>query len=264
MLESHLSSRVAFSARTAREIQSTGNADGSVLVVPVGAMEQHGSHLPVATDALLVGEVSLRGTEAATSVPALVLPPVWSGHSQQHLPFGGTVTTSFETLRRLLTEIAATAPENRFDAVLFVNGHIGNRTVVDAAVGAAGRASPDTETLGVTYFDLAAPFVDEIRESAPGGMAHGGEFETSLMLHLFPDLVRDEREGTPLDEPYALAGSDLFDAGPLSVYRTLDAYTESGVMGDPSLGTAEKGERFLEGLTAAFADLLVEIHEANR
>ena len=96
-------------------------------------------------------------------------------------------------------------------------------------------------------------------------MAHAGEFETSLMLHLRPDLVRDdEREGTHQDEPYDRSRQDLFVGGPLSVYRPFEEYSSSGAIGDPSLATAEKGERLHERLGDAMGDLLERIHERNR
>lgn len=212
---------------------------------------------------MLVGSVSLGGAEAVPDLPVLVFPPLWFGNSQ-HLPFGGTVTASFDTVRDILKEFAMTAKNNGLDALVLLNGHVGNCTAVVAAVNAAGDANSRVEILGLTYFDLAAPFIDEIRESSRGGMGHGGEFETSLMLHLFPELIHEDREGTYFDEPYDLAKSDLFENEPLSVYRPLDAYTEGGVIADPSLGTPEKGEYLFEGLTTAVAELLVDIREANQ
>jgi len=264
MLPRYLKSDVAFPAKTATEIQEIGQTNGSILVIPVGAMEQHGKHLPVATDTLLVGDLALHGAEAVANLPLLVLPPVWTGNSAQHLSFGGTVTVSFDTLRDLLREVAATATANEFDAVLLVNGHVGNRTALDAAVDAIGQENPEVETLGITYFDLAAPFIDGLRESETGGMGHAGEFETSLMLHRFPDLVDGPREDTQLAEPYDLGGSDLFEHGPLSVHRTLDAYTDTGVLGHASAGTSERGEEIFTQLCDALAALYTEIHEANR
>lgn len=149
--------------------------------------------------------------------------------------------------------------------MLFLNGHGGNKPVVGTAVSKIGEEFPDAQILGVTYFDLAAPFVDEIRDSDRGGMAHGGEFETSLVLHLRPDLVRMERaDAEHLDEPYDRATGDMFDAGPLSVYRSFREYSESGAVGDPSLASAEKGEELYDRLGREIEALLVAIYEHNR
>jgi creatinine amidohydrolase len=96
-------------------------------------------------------------------------------------------------------------------------------------------------------------------------MAHGGEFETSLLLHLRPDLVRgDDMEATYLDDPYDLRRRDLFEGGPLSVYRSFAEYSDSGAIGDPGLGSAEKGAELADRLAEELAVLLLAIHEHNR
>ena len=247
------------------EIQETAKADGSVLVVPVGSIEQHGHHLPVATDTILVDAVVSGAAERLDDdTPVLVTPTVWSGFSPHHLPFGGTLSLEFEHLRTVLEDVAATGLENGFDAVCFVNGHGGNASLIDAVTSTVGT-SADAEVLGTTYFTLATDEIDSLRESEIGGMAHGGEYETSLMLHLRPDLVADiERpDATMWDEHYEWGGSDLLEGGPLSVYRTFDEYSASGAIGAPELATAEKGARIYDIVTSELAAVLVAIHEYN-
>lgn len=261
---SGLDSETSFAAKTANEIETVGTATGSVLVLPVGSVEQHGDHLPVATDTLLASAVATGGAEqVAADVPILVTPPVWMGNSPHHLPFAGAVTGEFETLLAHLEEIADSTLDNGFDALLLLNGHGGNTALIDAAVSRIGHAHPDQEILGLTYFDLAKEFIDDIRESEVGGMAHGGEFETSLISYLYPELVGDEKPATYWDEHYDLGGQDLLVGGPLSVYRSFDEYSESGAIGDPSLATADKGKRLFERLLDRLADVLVDIHEKN-
>jgi len=112
----------------------------------------------------------------------------------------------------LLRDIATSVLDNGFDAILFLNGHCGNMSLIGTAVTKIGQEFPTAQVLGLTYFQLAEPFIDEIRESATGGMAHGGEFETSLMLHLRPELVQTDRaEATSMEDPYELRGEDLFE-----------------------------------------------------
>jgi creatinine amidohydrolase len=264
LVSTSLESDVALAASSAPEITDVGETDGSVVVVPVGSVEQHGRHLPVATDSILAAAVATAGAEAvADDVPVLVAPPVWTGYSPHHRSLGGTVTGEFDTLHELLEQVADSLLEDGFDAVLFLNGHGGNSALVDAAVSTVGRSHPDVEVLGLTYFELARTFADEIRESDAGGMAHGGEFETSLMLHLHPDLVSDDMPAEYLDEPYDLGDRDLLDGGPLSVYRPFEEYSESGAIGDPSLASAEKGAVVYDGLRDELAELLVGVHERN-
>lgn len=255
-----------WAGKSAMAIRETAETDGSVLLVPVGSTEQHGPHLPVTTDTILVDAVVHGAVERIPgNVPLLVTPPVWSGFSPHHLSFGGTLSLDFEHLHAVLQDVALTGLENGFDAVCFVNGHGGNGALIDAAVSTVGVAT-DAEVLGTTYFSLATSEVDAIRESERGGMAHGGEYETSLMLHLRPDLVADadERDGTPWDEQYEWVGGDLLEGGSVSVYRPFSAYSESGAIGAPELASAGKGKRIYEIVTNELAAVLVAIHEHNK
>jgi creatinine amidohydrolase len=248
-----------------REIREIAGEAGSIAVVPVGSVEQHGHHMPVATDTILVDAMAREGAErVAEDVPILVTPPVWTGNSPHHMPFGGTISIGVHGLLDVLENVADSVLDNGFDAVFFLNGHGGNISTIGDAVSTVGDAHPEAEILGLTYFQLAGEFVREIRESEPGGMGHAGEFETSLMLHLQPDLVDEEAmEGTYREQIYEKGGTDLIEGGPLSVYRTFDEYSESGAIGDPRLATAEKGERLFDRLGEEVADVLVEIHEEN-
>ncbi|MFC7237623.1 creatininase family protein [Saliphagus sp. GCM10025317] len=254
----------SFSTHTAPEITDLAQRDGSVLVVPVGSVEQHGEHLPAGTDTILVTEVLAAALERLDDVPVLSTPPVWCGYSPHHLSLGGTLSGEFTTLKAQLEEIASTGLENGFDTMVFLNGHGGNTALIETAVSEVGQTHPLVEVHGLTYFEVATDLVSEIRESDLGGMAHGGEFETSLMLALYPDLVGDERVGEYLDEPYDLGNRDLVKGGPLAVYREFSEYSASGAIGDPSLATLEKGNTLLDGIATELASFFTSISERNR
>lgn len=254
-----------WSTHTASEIREIASDNGSILVVPIGSIEQHGRHLPVATDTLLVGAVAALGIERVhDDVPILTLPPFWSGYSPHHLSFGGTISLDFDHMQRAIEDVVGSALSNSFDAVLLLNGHGGNAALVNGTVSTVGTEHPEAEILGLTYFQLAQSFIDDIRDSDPGGMGHGGEFETSLMLYLHEELVRtDELEGTPMEEPYDHALDDMFAGGPLGVYRGFKEYSETGAIGDPKLATAAKGERIYEQLGDELEAILRQIYDQN-
>jgi creatinine amidohydrolase len=260
------SSPVEWAGKPYPEVVDTAERDGSILVIPVGSLEQHGYHLPTATDTLLVDAIVGGGAErVADDLPVLVTPPVWTGYSPHHMSFGGTVTGDYDTLLALLEDTAASALENPFDICLFVNGHGGNRSLIGAATNTVGHDHPDVELFGLTYFTLGDDFVPDIRDSDIGGIVHGGELETAMMQHLRPDLVREDRiEGTHLDKPYSLMSNDLMEGGALGVSAEMRQYTDSGAIGDPELATAEKGKEAYENYCEATAELLREIHEKNR
>ncbi|RQH01422.1 creatininase family protein [Natrarchaeobius oligotrophus] len=254
-----------WAGKTCGEVREIGERDGSILVVPVGSVEQHGHHLPVATDTILVDAAANLAVERVEDeIPILTTPPIWSGFSPHHTSFGGTITLEFDVAMDVLESVANSALENGFDALVLLNGHGGNGALISAAVSTIGVEHPDVEVLGLTYFELAAGFVDEIRDSDVGGMAHGGEFETSLLLHLRPGLVdEDAIEATPLEEPYDLGTTDLLESGPLSVYREFEEYSHSGAIGRPELATAEKGAEIYERLGDELEALMNQIHERN-
>jgi len=258
-------SPVEWAGKPSPEVVETAERDGSVLVVPVGSLEQHGNYLPTATDTILVDAVVHGGAERVVDdLPILVTPTLWVGHSPHHMFFGGTVTADYDNLLALIEDVAAAGLTNDFDACLFVNGHGGNHSLIGAATATVGHDHPDAEVLGCTYFELGTDFVPEIRDSEIGGIVHGGELETALLMHLRPDLVREDAiTGTHLDGPYDLMSTDLLEGGPLEVYAEMEQYTDSGAIGDPELATAEKGERAYEAYCEAMADLFGEIHAQN-
>lgn len=255
----------AWGGQTASDLRTLDQEDGSIVIVPVGSVEQHGAHLPVATDTILVDAIAHRGAEqVADEIPITVTPPIWGGYSPHHLPFGGTITLDFETLKHVLDDVATSALDNGFDALLLLNGHGGNSALVNGATSTIGVEHPEVEVLSTTYFSLAESFIDEVRESNLGGMAHGGEFETSLMLHIRPELA--EFEDAPaeyLDEPYDQALEDMMAGGPLTVYRSFEESSDSGAIGDPTLASAEKGKEIFDQLGDELTALLTAIHERN-
>jgi len=258
-------SDVSWAAKPYPEIRDIAAEDGSLLVVPVGSLEQHGHHLPTVTDSALADAVARLGAErVADRVPILTTPVVWSGHSPMHLDsFGGTLSLTLEQMLGVLDGVGRTGVENGFDGLLLVNGHGANGPAIDGAVSRLGSSYPSVEVAGLTYYHLVSDFADDVRESDTGGMSHGGELETSLMLHLFPELVQMDRIGEweHRDMPYRHAAPDMTESGQINVYRSSDRYSESGVEGDPTVASAETGEEIFEHVGDELEALLSEMHE---
>jgi len=277
-LEAMGASPVEWAGRAYTEINDIAGQDGSVLVVPMGSLEQHGPHMPVMTDVYLATSVATAGAEKASKdIPVLVTPPMWVGYSPYHLYWGGSITGEFTHLLQGLQDVAFSGIDAGFDAVFFVNGHGGNGPLKSAAVQtvAASVDSP-VEVLGVTYYYLAEPIIQDLRDSEMGGMSHAGEFETSLMMYLRPELVDEEEIEINVRSTrkggYEHAFQDFFEdeggAGrrnPLAVSQSESKTTrESGVTGDPTVASEEKGEVLFEFLRDELADLLADIHDHNR
>ncbi|MGM0604854.1 MAG: creatininase family protein [Halobacteriota archaeon] len=257
-------SGVDWAGMTYRDVSSKAKQDGSILIVPVGSLEQHGHHLPTATDTILVDAVVHGGAKAvAEEIPVLVTPPIWTGFSAHHLPVGGTVSIDHSQLIDILSSVADTAAENGFDALFFVNGHGGNAAAVSCATEAVGASHPDLQVLGTTYFDLGSDRIDAIRKSDHGGAGHAGEVETSMILYLRPELVREsDVTGTPWETEYDRTRADLTVSGPLSVYLSFDEMSETGSVGEPEAASAENGKLFYEVFVDEIETVIRRAHDA--
>jgi len=236
----------------AAELRELAGRD-TVVVVPVAAIEQHGPHLPVIVDSLLCGAVARRGAERAAAVrpalPAVVAPVVWTGLSEHHMPFGGTISLDFATFSALLGGICGSLQRHGFRRILLLNGHGGNDAALRVFVEQASPAS--TAVLAtVNYWHLAALEFAQILERQ-SGVLHACEAETSMVMALRPELVDPAR--------FAEARADEGERSLAAAYRwrSFATRTPSGALGDPTAASAEKGERLLAAAGAALAELLL-------
>jgi creatinine amidohydrolase len=196
------------------------------VLVPLGSLEQHGPHLPLDTDTRIAVAVAGRAADGRDGV--MVAPPVAFGASGEHAAFPGTLSIGTQALTDLLVELGRDAARD-WDALLLVNGHGGNRDGVEAAL---SRLQAEGRRAAVFHV------------SPPGGDAHAGRAETSLLLHLAPAAVRVE-----LAEPGERAPvGTLIDR---LRHEGVRAVSPNGVLGDPAGATAEEGERLLAELVSA-------------
>ena len=226
-----------------------------VVVLPVGAVEQHGPHLPLITDTLQVTRVldaalkRLPETVAAWTLPALPY-----GKSGEHAGFPGTMSLSADTLRATLFDVAAGVQKAGFRRLAFLNGHGGNASVLDAAARDIHAATGPTCFCIQPSFWLQPPF--EVSEDEDRFGIHAGELETSLMLALEPSLVKLERAAKHFP---ALPEGELRLFGAASVAWLTRDWSETGVFGDATLGTAEKGRALLDNAAERLARLITEM-----
>jgi creatinine amidohydrolase len=228
--------------------------ESTLIVAPIAACEQHGPHLPVFTDTILATAVA-EGVERALPDRVLLLPTLWLGASDHHLPFGGTLTASLPTYEAMLLDLLTPALDSGFGRVLVLNGHGGNNDPLRVALRRLDRIYPRAILSGAAYWDLAAQEVAGVCEGPLKGVGHACEVETSLMLHLRPDLVRrDLIRDDPDTTPDALAG--------LTWARDFGRKTDHGVVGHPERADAEKGGRMLAAIVSrvtAVAKALIDL-----
>ena len=230
----------------------------TVAVLPLGAIEQHGPHLPVSTDWVTASRAASAAVEAAR-VPAVELPGLAVTKSDEHALFPGTIWLSWDTLMRTLVDYGRALVTSGITRLLFVNGHGGN-----SALGHVACRELRREFGLRTFFShLSLPADQGGTASATSeyGMGvHGGHAETSLMLHLRPDLVHMDRAVRRV--PEALRDYELIGFGkPVSFGWLSSDFGPDGHIGDPTAATAEHGEAVFG---AAVGQLVEVIAEASR
>lgn len=222
------------------------------VVIPVAALEQHGHHLPVFTDSMLLGEV-VRRVEPELAEEVLFAPLQWLGNSDHHLDFPGTMTAAPRTYIDLLGRMAENFLHHGFRRIVFLNGHGGNEVPGRQAIfelRQTHRKRADLLLLFATYWD----FGDPTRGAIPlvqRQMGHACEWETSMILRIAPDLVG----------PIENLDDVSFEFGFGKAYRgwvTQDR-TETGHIGAPRSATAEKGEHLIQTYAAGVTRFLREV-----
>ncbi len=228
-----------------------------VVVLPVGTTEQHGPHLPLDVDTYLCSRVC---EGAARLVPdqVLVMPALSYGFNWHHIDFPGTIGIAWDTYVRFLLDIVKSVAHHGFKKVLIVNGHGSNRILVEIAARQATMDHPMV-CAGFSYFELGMEAVGGIRESPKGWVAHADEIETSLYLYLCPERVRRElaaAENKML--PSDFWWQDLEFGPKVGMMEWWSTFSDTGVLGDPTLATPEKGEAIYRAVVEQLAALIRE------
>ncbi len=257
--------KLKFEEMRSPEVDDFIKKDGMVLV-PIGACEEHGRHLPVITDTKMAYQASLDAAKKASEkIPISVLPSIWFGYTVGVLKnWPGTITIKPKILIDLLYEICRSLIDMGINKILIVNGHGNNPGVLDVVVRSVGddfKVFPGV----VNIFSLwDKNYVKKNRKSKIGGIGHGGEVETSVMLYLTDlvdmsvadntDIMKSDLKNCPVDW-----GSDKKKRMYLSTW-----YLENstyGAQGDPTYATKEFGEKIHNMTVSGLCDVIEEFYD---
>lgn len=230
-----------FHEMTAGQLASV-DRDRTVVLMPIAAVEQHGPHLPTGTDTIICGAVA-EAVEQANPDSILLLPTYWLGASAHHLRFGGTMTAELDTYIATLCELARPPLNEGHQRILFLNGHGGNVDPMRVALRELQMEFPHTLLSGASYWSIAAQVIAAELEGADKAVGHACEFETSMIQHLRPELVVDEKRTD---------ASNWIGEGPEGLFLSLDMKQKTqdgcGCTGRPDLATPEKGAVMFAGI----------------
>ena len=241
-------------------VQAAGSTVGSTLVLPIGAVEQHGPHLPLGTDALFAEAVIDRVLAALPAdLPIWRLPTLSYGFSPEHLGFPGTVSLSAETLLAQLKALAAMAASAGFQRLVFFNGHGGQIALLQVAAREIQQQLPQLALLPWFLWSGPQGVLEIIPEPERSQGLHGGRLETSLMLALFPHLVGP----LPAPEPLPQPPQGLSLEGPVPTAWQTRCISANGVVGNPNGASAGEGELLLRGLVEGWCVLFQSLVQSR-
>ena len=223
---------------TWEEIKTEIQNGRDTVIVPFGSTEQHGRHMPLGTDAMLGDEL---GWRLAERLDAFLAPTVRFGCSEHHLAFAGTISLRETTFRQIVTDVVASLSHHGFRQIILLPTHGGNfKPLADAVARIKPvndvRILAFTDLMGLMSVAFNSSKVFDVTPAQSG--AHSGEWETSLMLALRPDLVKMDRSAQGFVGELSEIMAKVFDG-----IANLD---ENGVLGDPRPATAEAGKKYME------------------
>ncbi len=229
----------------------------TLLVWPMGAIEQHGPHLPVGTDTFTIEHVTrLAAAQAARQIPVTVAPTLPFGSSHHHLPFGGTMSLDSEAYYRMMTALCESLIISGYRRIFLVNGHGGNHELLQLV--ARDLALKHSASLAAaSYWSVAWDALVQLDAHAncrfPG---HAGAFESSVMLALRPELVQEPRPHRGLSgstDPRGFVRP--YRAEHPGSWQAIDGYTDS-----PARGDAERGRQYLAVIIDELTKAMIEFH----
>ena len=256
--------KVLLQERRWQEIQKLRDKGGSLAIIPVGSVEQHGFHLPLGTDSM----VAIRLAEDAGELTdAIVTPPLWFGWSPHHLALPGTISIRPQILIEILFDVLSSLATHGFDRFVIVNGH---RIVNIPWIQISAEKAQRELGVKVAIFDPAYMSKEIADQIGFGEVGHAEELETSHMLHIMPHLVRMEKA-----RDYVLPEKKLYNVDPRIPKDTLCyvpgtakdlrkiAKESGGTSGRPCQATVEKGKKLHEHLVMRLIEVITELNKGN-
>src|SRR5579885_3409924 len=220
-----------------------------VVVLPIGSVEDHGPHLPLDVDNFLIWRICEAAARCAEG-DILLMPLIPFGYETHHMDFPGTIDIRIEHLLHFVLDVTKSVAHHGFRRILIADGHGSNMPILELV---ARQTILETDALCAAFLwpSLALKKIRELRQSGRGGMSHACELETSVYLYLDPERVQMDKARRETGQPPSdFIWNYLTDPGPIRMMDYWTCFSKSGVNGDPTLATAEKGKLIFETVVA--------------
>jgi creatinine amidohydrolase len=249
-----------FAYLTWTDIQSLSDKENTVILQPIGAIEQHGPHLPLIVDSAISVAVLGKALERLEpTIPAYALPPLYYGKSNEHWHFPGTLTLSATTLIQVLMEVAEGVYRAGFRKLVLVNAHGGQPQIMEIVARDLHQRYDDLLVFPAFVWRIPnLPVADVSPKELELGI-HAGDLETSLMLSVLPDQVHLDR--AVAEYPHDLPEQSLLSMeGAFPFAWTTRDLSQTGTLGDPTTATRERGDRLWNALADGWAQVIRDIY----
>lgn len=246
---------------TWQEIDTLPDKENVVIIQPVGAIEQHGYHLPIIVDSAIAMGVLGKALEGLNPViPAYALPCLYYGKSNEHWHFSGTITLSATTLLSVLMEVADSLYRSGFRKLILMNAHGGQPQIMDIAARDIHQKYPDFAIFPLFTWRVPHCAKDLLTPQELEYGIHAGDAETSLLLTLLPHCVKMNK--AVKEYPQNLPENSLLTMeGKLPFAWLTQELTQSGVMGDATVATKEKGDQLLTSLAQGWQQVIQDVYQ---
>jgi creatinine amidohydrolase len=243
------------------EIAQMSDKSNVVILQPIGAIEQHGAHLPLIVDSAIATTVIGRAmANLSDAIPAYVLPPLHYGKSNEHWHFPGTITLSAQTLMAVLMDVGDSLYRAGFRKWALVNGHGGQPQILEIVARDLHQRYGDFQVFPLFVWNVPNLPLELIDPKELKLGIHAGDVETSVMLSLLPDQVRMERaiaHYPPTRPSHCLLSME----GKLPFAWVTKDLSPTGILGDATVATKEKGDRLLSSLVEGWVRVIEEIYQ---
>ncbi|MCD6514757.1 MAG: creatininase family protein [Candidatus Odinarchaeota archaeon] len=248
---------------TTYEFKEKISDPNTIVVLPVGSVEQHGPHLPLLTDSIIASELITKAKEIVKDeINVIVLPILTYGCSYEHMDFPGTITLRLKTFLSVIEDIISSLSAFGVRKIAIANAHGGNAAILRSTVFEFSKKHNVFITI-IELYKICNEAFSKYRESMEIGAFHAGEMETSLILHISPSSVKTDniQKGIPIK--FFNKDSAFYIEKP----RGIGGFSWSskmvspiGVIGDPTLANKEKGKKIFDDAVNMLADILRELY----
>ncbi len=250
-----------FAYLTWQEINSMSNKNNVVIIQPIGAIEQHGYHLPLIVDsAISMGVLGKALSQLDSEIPAYALPCLYYGKSNEHWHFPGTITLSATTLLSVIKETAESIYRAGFRKLVLMNSHGGQPQIMEIIARDLHQQYEDLMIFPLFTWRVPNITNQLLTEKEQEFGIHAGDAETSLILALLPDQVKMNL--AIKEYPSNLPENSLLSMeGKLPFAWLTKELSKSGVIGDPTVATKEKGEQILASLAQGWVQVIKDVYK---